>query len=230
MTQPKKVIVMGSFKTGTSSLFSLLKNSNSNIKVLSGKHNRRLKKIDFDLLVIPVRKHYEIFMSAYFQDITKLSYEYGYHESKDVILNEKCENLISHFLKFDWKKYDHLSPYTSINFFRLITKKEEHERINKIKLNNNEMFYIGEFSNKFTNKKFKVLIIGYCYLSFQKIQNIFKQLDISITKNFHHSNDGNKKWYSKKYIEFKENLKDYKEYFKKYKELDHGLFENIVKE
>lgn len=219
----EKIIVMGSFKTGTSSIHNLIAKSKDNIELLNGKHNRGLKNLDFDTIIIPIRKHTEIFQSAYFQDITKKSYPYFYNEENDIILNEKVEILANHFLENNWEKFSYLSPNTSIKYLKQIIKGDLN-----IKLND-KLYYLNEHVNKFTNKKFKVLIIGFCYLSFENVQNIFKKININIEKKFFHGNNGNKKWYAKKYIEFKKYLKkseEYKTYLKKYKYLDNKLFDN----
>ena len=89
------------------------------------------------------------------------------------------------------------------------------------------MYYLNEFTHKFTGKKFQVLIIGFCYLSFEKVSQIFKKINLNIERKFFHANNGNQKWYSKKYIEFKnvlKKVKEYNNYLEKYKHLDDELF------
>ena len=206
MSNKKKVIVMGSFKTGTSSISNLIIKGQNDIELIEGKHNRSLKNKDFDLIIIPVRKHFEIFQSAFFQDITKPSYKYFFNENKDIILKENVSNLINHFLNFNWLKYSHLSPNTSITYLKDILNEDI-----SIKLNN-ELYYLNEFTNKYTNKKFKVLIIGFCYLPIEKVENIFKIININNNKKFFHGNNGNNKWYAEKYIEFKDKFKKHKNY------------------
>ena len=217
-----KIMVMGSFKTGTSSISNLISKSKDNIELLNGKHNRGLKNEDFDILIIPIRKHFELFPSAYFQDITKKEYPYFYNENQKKILNENVLKLIFHFFQFDWSKYTHLSPNISLKHLKEIIKEDNQE----LKLNN-EMYYLNEFTHKFTGKKFKVLIIGFCYLSFEKVSQIFKKINLNIKRKFFHANNGNQKWYSKKYIEFKnvlKKVKQYDDYQEKYKHLDDELF------
>ena len=94
-------------------------------------------------------------MSAFFQDITRVGdYLYAYNENKQIILNENTDKLVNFFLKFDWPKFNHLSVQASINFMKDITK----ENTDNIKLNR-DLYYTNIFTNKFNNKKFKLLII-----------------------------------------------------------------------
>lgn len=204
----KKVAIMGSFKSGTTSIVNLIKEEQNNLERIKGKHNRSIADLDFDLIIIPVRKHSEIFQSAFFQDITKPSYKYFFNEDKDIILKEDVSNLIDHFLNFNWfdRHLPHLSPNISINHLKKIIKDDI-----SVKLND-ELYYLNEFTNKYTNKKFKVLIIGFCYLTYEKVENIFKKVNINIDKKVFHSNNSDKKWYSKKYIEFKNKLKEHPNY------------------
>jgi hypothetical protein len=206
MSNKKKVIVMGSFKTGTSSISNLINKAQNDIELIKGKHNRSLKNQDFDLIIIPVRKHFEIFQSAFFQDITKPSYKYFFNEDKDIILKENVSNLINHFLNINWLDFSHLSPNTSILHLKNIIKDYKLMKLN------DELYYLNEFTNKYTNKKFKVMIIGFCYLPIEKVENIFKTVNINISEKFFHANNGNRKWYAKKYIEFKDKLKEHPNY------------------
>jgi hypothetical protein len=216
--------IMGNFKTGTSSLENiLLKSLDDKYNLLKGKHANIFT--DVDILIIPIRKHYEIFISAFFQDITKTDYRYFYNSDKDIILKDDVNNLIKFFLNIKWENEKHLCFSYILEHLHKIF--EINENINMV----NKDYLVKEFCYKNSNKKIKIIFIKYIYLDIENIKKIFSNLlglDIKIPIKLYHSNNGEQKWYSKKYIEFKNemqnNIKFKNEYFNKYKYLDNDLF------
>ncbi len=215
---------MGNFKTGTSSLENiLLKSLDDKYNLLKGKHANIFT--DVDILIIPIRKHYEIFISAFFQDITKTDYRYFYNSDKDIILKDDVNNLIKFFLNIKWENEKHLCFSYILEHLHKIF--EINENINMV----NKNYLVKEFCYKNSNKKIKIIFIKYIYLDIENIKEIFSNLlglDIKIPIKLYHSNNGEEKWYSKKYIEFKNemqnNIEFKNEYFNKYKYLDNNLF------
>jgi hypothetical protein len=216
--------IMGNFKTGTSSLENiLLKSLDDKYNLLKGKHANIFT--DVDILIIPIRKHYEIFISAFFQDITKTDYRYFYNSDKDIILKDDVNNLIKFFLNIKWENEKHLCFSYILEHLHKIF--EINENINMV----NKNYLVKEFCYKNSNKKIKIIFIKYIYLDIENIKEIFSNLlglDIKIPIKLYHSNNGEEKWYSKKYIEFKNemqnNIEFKNEYFNKYKYLDNNLF------
>ena len=216
--------IMGNFKTGTSSLENIISKSLDNkYNLLKGKHVNIFT--DADILIIPIRKHYEIFISAFFQDITKTDYRYFYNSDKDIILNDDINNLIKFFFKIKWENEKHLCFSYILEHLHKIF--EINENINMV----NKDYLVKEFCYKNSNKKIKIIFIKYIYLDIENIKKIFSNLlglDIKIPIKLYHSNNGEQKWYAKKYIEFKNemqnNIKFKNEYFNKYKYLDNDLF------
>jgi len=216
--------IMGNFKTGTSSLENiLLKSLDDKYNLLKGKHVNIFT--DVDILIIPIRKHYEIFISAFFQDITKTDYRYFYNSDKDIILKDDINNLIKFFLNIKWENEKHLCFSYILEHLHKIF--EINENINMV----NKNYLVKEFCYKNSSKKIKIIFIKYIYLDIENIKEIFSNLlglDIKIPIKLYHANNGEEKWYSKKYIEFKNemqnNIEFKNEYFNKYKYLDNNLF------
>ena len=211
--------IMGNFKTGTSSLQNILLNAiKGKYILLNCRHVSEFDKAD--ILIVPIRRHYEIFISGFFQDITKKEYKYCYNIDKNIILNEDIDKLVNFFLKFEWNNEKHL------NFNYLIEFINKTVELNDINLVNKE-YLVKECKYKKNDKTLKIIFIKYTSLKKERVKEIFDDLlgiDIKFKKKLYHSNNGEKKWYSAKYMEFKKEIEKHPEFIKKYEYLDKNLF------
>jgi len=220
-----KIRVLGNFKTGTSSLLNILETneSSNDYTLLKGKHIACVKNAD--TIIVPIRKHYDIFISAFFQDIDKESYRYFYNKNRDIILKEDNIKLVNFFKNIEWDKESHLCFYEVMKHLNKYLIIED-----EIIFGQCDKYVLKQFKSKDDGRLVNVLFIKFVYIKKEEVQKIFKDVfnfDIKFYKRFFHSNRGSDKWYSKKYNDFKLCLfkNGFDEYRNKYKYLDKNLFD-----
>ena len=109
------------------------------IKMHTGE--RRLAELEraieqpFTRIITTIRKQDDIYVAAYFQNITDAAYPYRFGAATDV-LRAAPEELVEHFLNFSWDKYQNLSIranadeiacFTGINYLDHIDPKRGFE-------------------------------------------------------------------------------------------------------
>jgi len=240
-----KIILVTPFKVGSTFLSFILRNSyyyiesweqheecdesyNKNNNFLLRGHTalnyNLINNNKFDIWFTLIRKPTNIYSSGFFQDITdengsKYPYYYG---SKETVLNKTHENLITHFLNFEWNKYEQFSfdfnfheifKYTNINIWEQEFDKKKGYSI---------------YNNLEKNIKVCVLTIE----TLPKIHDILNELNIftnneNVFNQYSMVNCSEDKWYNKKYIEFKNNLPN--GYYEKYKLDDEKIVKKFYK-
>lgn len=141
------IIVYTPFKTSSSTLIKSLKLSKiEHKKQHSFGHVSLKSQLDQspNIIISLIRKPSDLFVSAFFQDISFNTYDYHYSLDRNVVLKESTENLVKHFNKIDWESYTHLS------IFNIIDQYEELEKTGIIKLKNKTNFYKKYSSGKTT--------------------------------------------------------------------------------
>jgi hypothetical protein len=205
-----KIIVYGTFKSGTSTLEKRFLMLNDNYQVQKIHPCKLSDKInDLDILIVPIRSQKEIFMSAYFQDITKPQYDYYYGNQHEVIhANTEC--LLNKFYKQKWDTYhylrtqsifDDIESFSEIKIdYKFITK-SDYER----------KYKIIDTVYKPTNKNIKILFVDlYATNTYENFNSII--LDLGLDNSKVHNvfnmigNKGTEKWYGDVYKKFKKEL------------------------
>lgn len=185
------ILILSPYKTATTTLEKTFKEKYNSNKF---HHFKEVESIEqFTHIFILHRNLFDLYTSAYFQDINDKRYDY-YYGTKGEVLNASIDDLVNHFLKFDWKKYD----YLDVNYH--IRSIEDHF---KIKLN---------FQPKKDCHIMKLLKsnIHIVIIKVEELNQVFNQvcrmtglLELKL-KNENCSQD---KWYSEKIKLFREELK-----------------------
>ncbi len=202
-----KVLLLTMFKVGSTTIANILHRHKIPFVKLHQYDNWAQKQDpieSFTHIITLVRDPVDLYISAMFQDISMPAYEYYYGE-KWHVLRDPVTKLINHFDKIDWSKYRWLNfdYYAGIflNKFRVDVYKD--------------MVYDKE---KGFGKVGKLLILDMNKLD-DNIGTISGFLDNKIkVGSYYRHNDGEIKWYSNKYKEFREKF-DYGKAKEKYKEV-----------
>lgn len=232
-----KLVIVTPFKCGSSTLSTILTkhygyklsweknkdNSDSykkNKKFILRGHDKLDYKLlrynKFDIWFTIIRKPTDIYLSAYFQDINCKNYPY-YFGDENKVLKTPTQELVDHFLKFNWDNFSQCSYF--FNFQQIYN-------FTKIKIMNNTFNKTKGYSiYKSPVRKIKVVVLTIESLS--KIQNILSELGFNIEKNIENIKDNNadKKWYSEKYKDFKKNIPS--SFFEKYQYIDKVILDHF---
>jgi uncharacterized protein YktA (UPF0223 family) len=232
-----KLIIVTPFKCGSSTLSEILRKyygyilkweqdkdlldgyNKNNKFILRGhtclNHNLLTYK-RFDIWFTIIRKPTDIYLSTYFQDITTKSYPY-YFGDENKVLQCPIEDIINHFLKFNWDDFNHCSYFFNFNAIYCYTK---------IKILENSFDKEKGYSiYKSPVRNIKVVVLTIEALN--KIQDILSELDILNITNVENirDNEATSKWYNEKYKEFKKNIP--KSFFEKYEHIDNIFLDHF---
>ena len=223
-----KIIIITPFKTGSTTLskslqhdgFIVVAERNKNIEYLYRKYNyfivkghtavprMFLNENKFDVWFTIIRKPTEIYPSAYFQEITNRGHS-TYFGDKDAVLGANVNDMVAHFMKYDWDKLSHTSY--DFNFDEIY----KYTNIDIMKLTFDKKRGFSIYKSSIRRTKVVVLTIE----SISKYKKILQMLGLDIKDNrIQNSNISKNKWYSKKYEEFKRKLPP--SYFEKFKTKD----------
>lgn len=213
----KKIVVIGGYKTGTSTLVKTF-------KCVKYHHIADIDKIlknnlEVEIILFPFRNNNEVYPSAYFQDICNPLYEYSPFYLKNPIfenfLNQcsskcipglcYCENeikrqniiknvdineLLRHYKTINWDKYDHLNSILRIDYVKKYN----------VNINYNSLeFQI--FNIEINNKIIKLISFNICILD-SKFDELKKIINCNNNIVLQKENISNIKWYANKYKEF----------------------------
>jgi hypothetical protein len=175
-----------------------------------------LRHNNFDIWITIIRKPTDIYPSTYFQDIISKSYPY-YFGDKDTVLKASTSDLVEHFLKFKWDKFDQCSYFFNFN--------EIYNYANVNILKNSFDKKKGYSIYNSSDRKIKVLVITIESLS--KICDILSELGINSTTKVENIkvNVADDKWYNEKYKDFKKNIPQ--TFFKKYEYMDKVILDHF---
>jgi hypothetical protein len=184
------ILILSPYKTTTTTLDRTFKE-----KYYLNKfhHFREVKSIEqFTHIFILHRKLFDLYTAAYFQDIDVQRYDY-YYGTREEVLNASVDDLVNHFLKFDWKKYD----YLNVNYH--IKSIEDHF---KIKL---------DFQPKKDCQIIKLLKsnVHIVIIRVEELNQVFNQvcrMTGLIEMKLKNENCSEDKWYSEKIKLFREEL------------------------
>ena len=223
-----KIIIITPFKTGSTTLskslqhdgFIVVAERNKNIEYLYRKYNyfivkghtavprMFLNENKFDVWFTIIRKPTEIYPSAYFQEITNRGHS-TYFGDKDAVLGANVNDMVAHFMKYDWDKLSHTSY--DFNFDEIY----KYTNIDIMKLTFDKKRGFSIYKSPIRTTKVVVLTIE----SISKYKKMLQMLGLDIKDNrIQNSNISKNKWYSKKYEEFKRKLP--LSYFEKFKTKD----------
>lgn len=230
-----KIIIITPYKTGSTTLSKSLQNDgfkvvaerNNDIEYLYRKYNyfivkghtaiprRFLNQNDFDVWFTIIRKPTEIYPSAYFQEIINIG-QITHYGDKEKVLGANINDMIEHFMSYDWDKMSHTSYNFNFNEIHKYTK------IDIMNLSFDKKRGFSIYKSPIRKTKVIVLTIE----SIFKYKEILKMLGLNIKDSINqNSNVGKNKWYSKKYEEFKSNLPNY--YFEKFKMKDDEILNHF---
>ena len=217
-----QTLIYTPFKVGSCSLYSYLRNNN----ITTGKWLKSQEIIDPDKLIIIklhsdtykikeiinqhmpqfspniiftiIRDPREIYMSAYFQDITNPGYPY-YFDCADNVVSCDVNDLVNHFLSFSWDEYEHVNLYTCIKTLEEYTGidifGQSFDKTNKYKIYQNDKFKLCILNIELLNNK---EIIKQICNELGYPPEIIDGILLACGSNI--SSD---KWYAEKYKEFK---------------------------
>ena len=164
-----------------------------------------LNKNKFDVWFTIIRKPTEIYPSAYFQEIINRG-QSTYFGDKDDVLGANVNDMIEHFMKYDWDKMSHTSY--DFNFDEIY----KYTNVDIMKLTFDKKRGFSIYKSPIRTTKVVVLRID----SISKYNKILRLLGLDIKDNtIKNSNISKNKWYSNKYEEFKTKLPSL--YFEKFK-------------
>ena len=153
----------------------------------------------FDYLFTIVRKPADLFLSAFFQDITNEAYPYFYGTKQEVLSGEKS-HILQHFLKFDYSKLKNLSINWNFN---------EIEKASKVNLWE-EPFdkNLGYSVIKSKTDSFRkvILLTMETLRDLDKCKHLFLSLGLKVYFDALEVNSAQDKWYSSLYKEIKADL------------------------
>jgi len=200
------VAVIGPFKSGTSTIQYRL----WQLDGLDVDDEKHWFYRDNEIYIIPLRNTLDIYISAYFQDITEEGYEYRFSEKIKDVLNAPIDTLIEHFLKFDFRKYEYC------NYKRYFQYIKDNFGI-QVNLDDVKDYYIYESSTR----------IGFYYTNRLSDIELFKKflIELGIYKSGDDkplNSDGNitkDKWCGDKYVEFKNKIVNDSRFIQKYNNL-----------
>lgn len=175
-----------------------------------------LQSKPFDIWFTIIRKPTDMYMSAYFQDISSKDYPYYFGDDSKV-LEEPIQNLMDHFLQYEWNtinecsyqfNFNEIFKYTNINILETPFNIEKGYSI---------------YQSPINQTKVVVLTIE----TLPKIKNILHELDIFTSHDFNvvKENNGDDKWYKNKYRDFKEIM--HTSFFEKYKNDDNIILSHF---
>ena len=221
-----RIIIITPFKTGSTTLskslqkdgFLAVAERNKNIESLYKRYNyfivkghtaiprKFLNENKFDVWFTIIRKPTEIYPSAYFQEITNIGHS-TYYGDKDKVNGANVNDMIEHFMKYDWDKMSHTSY--DFNFDEIY----KYTNVDIMKLTFDKKKGFSIYKSPIRTTKVVVLTIE----SISKYKKMLQMLGLYIQDNtIQNSNISKNKWYSEKYDEFKTNLpSSYYEKFKK---------------
>lgn len=101
-----KILILSPFKTATTSL--LVTFMDNNIPVIKLHGFDETFDTDYTHIFLVSRDKHKLYLSAFFQDIDNPEFEY-YYGSQDDVLSASDDELINHYSKFDFTKYEHLN-------------------------------------------------------------------------------------------------------------------------
>ena len=208
----KSVIIMGCFKTGTTTLQNLF-NISDNVSVLRSHIDYDLlkqQKNSVDVVIVPYREQESLYKSAFFENIIDKEYVYcpfyeknfyseysAYSEEakQDLILNCDMSRLVELYNKIKWGHHSHLDCL----FGNRIVKEVMGIDDDSIKSGDDIVSY-DIVSEK---KSCKVLFVRTEKLKdIDYISSMFKMCNIDIKPKIMYSNSAKFKWYNKKYKDF----------------------------
>jgi hypothetical protein len=108
----------------SSQTFSLTINSmcgEETCNMCSKTHNHEHLARDVDVFVLPLRNEIDIYPSAYFQDCMSRNYDYFLTDSLEELLETPLDQLIEHFMRFEWNEFYHTNYSTYLTNIEKIT-------------------------------------------------------------------------------------------------------------
>jgi len=173
---------------------------------------------NFDYTYTLIRKPTDIFMSAYIRDFQGRYSKYPYHFDGEISI-KNIDNILEHFLSFDWNSFNWLSYEYNFEIIEKITG------LDIWNLNFDKNLGIGHYSGK-TN-----LVILNQKSLFDK--NFYKNFDFFFKKHFNFSKSireyyffSNQKDYPEIYDVFKKKIP--KSFFEKYRKLDNKIIDKFL--
>ena len=230
-----KIIIITPFKTGSTTLskslqhdgFMVVAERNKNIEYLYRKHNyfmlkghtavprMFLNQNKFDVWFTIIRKPTEIYPSAYFQEITNRGNSTNFGD-KDKVIGANVNDMIDHFMKYDWDKMSHTSY--DFNFDEIY----KYTNIDIMKLTFDKKRGFSIYKSPIRTTKVVVLTIESIFKYKQILQMLGLHIKDSVNQN---RNMSKNKWYSSKYEEFKSKLPP--SYFEKFKTKDDEIINHF---
>ena len=201
------ILIASAFFAGGREIESLLASSlrEANNYTILHKHNQPLGMVDFEIAIIPLRPHAEVFQIAYFEDSTQTKgYPYALclgeedppnsEEKRKKVLSINADELVKHFVGFDWGQFSWLNQNTTIK--HLNDTLEKHVSIQL----NSQNYQLVEATHKFTKRPVKILAIRHSSLSdHQTLHQAFKELGLDLSSEAPSLKIMKNKWYTPAY-------------------------------
>lgn len=198
-----KICVYSQQKTGSTTIFELLE---KDYDVDKRHYNiNALKKINYDIIIIPLRCIKEIIISGYFNNILiKFIKEIdGKKTEPNDIKKLDIDIHVNNILNYDWNK----DYFYTIKSIERSLKDVFQIDITNFKFNNYKIF---KATNKYTRYKTIIVLCNFIKMTEESRGQMFNKIGLNIDKTNHHTNIGEKKWYKDLYKQTKERLKDEK--------------------
>lgn len=198
-----KICVYSQQKTGSTTIFELLEK----VYDVDKRHYNinALKKINYDIIIIPLRCIKEIVISGYFNNILiKFIKEIdGKKTEPNDIKKLDIDVHVNNILNYDWNK----DYFYTIKSIERSLKDVFQIDITNFKFNNYKIF---KATNKYTRYKTTIVLCNFIKMTEESRGQMFNEIGLNIDKTNHHTNIGEKKWYKDLYKQTKERLKDEK--------------------
>lgn len=180
-----RILILSPFKTATTSLLSTFNDT----YVIKTHDFDDTFHTNYSHVFLVCRNETDLFVSAFFQDIDNPEFDY-YYGDREKVLESDVDDLIDHFNKIDWKKYNHLN----VDYYvELIRKYFDVELIRP------------DVDYNITEKNGTYFI----FVRMEKLNHVFEKICIETGLKYDkltNCNEYQYKWYREKYIEFKEKL------------------------
>lgn len=207
MTEKKNVVILNPFKAGSSTLEEILNKSphifSKKFHTYSPEDMKIMPPETVSHVIMIYRDPIDLYISAFFEDITKPEYSY-YYGSQEKVLNASPDDLINHFKKFPWPIYGWLNYTYYINTIGDTFEIDKSNIVNFISSQDTHKIINGQYKNN--NIVCLLLKTKHLNDSVDVINNVF---NVNI-KNMEKHRNGENMWYGEKYIQFKKRYNETK--------------------